>query len=695
MNTCRTRICGDRKGVALILVIGMLALMMVIGVTFSIFMRSERTAAGNFRADVQNRELLQVALGRAIDAIEGNVGNAAYPAWDILQSTGSGDLNTNVFTIGSVSNWIPWGVLAATNPAPQWVPVGPQKSQVSWLVLNCSGLIDMNYAGGATRSSGTNASEIQISALPEVANDANATALVAKRRYETLQELGVKAKPILNGLPRELVTYSYCPTNRASAADLFVDISGSDVALETNASIVPALVQSGIDPSQAAFVFTNLLDYVDSDCIPRNLGSACTESVPMINEIQAVCICQFLSSTNVVIRPRLYVEWFYPFLKPNPGSFWITAGISWSVISPAGFPAPAATNGVVQTSYNNNVGPSAYDYHGVIVYPSTTVNYQSFIGQTIRLRANVSVQMRLGSAAGAIVDAAPYPINLSLALALNDSVVVPAPGAVTVTHNVAANIEAVDPRFNWATNGQWFSQAGGSLGAINERTKSSWATFDNVDVFPDMFVADRPLSSVTELTYLLRGTKPKISDDPLDQWNTIRLFDSMSASGQFHPLDTVMDHFYIPGHGYGQGLVNPNTSMQETLASVFYKMPVDGGASLTIDQANDVARLWIDAGLNPWRGRMLKSSDIGHVTNVFSAAAYSGLSLYQKESFFRYVADLFNPRQQYFIVLLYAQNFKGAGGVIAGIAEVWRDPWPDASGQHKCFLRMLRILNNP
>lgn len=694
MKTSRIRRCSDRKGVALILVIGMLALMMVIGVTFSIFMRSERTAAGNFRVDVQNRELLQVALGRALDAIEGNVGNSAYPSWDILQSTGSGDVNTNVFTSGSVSNWIPWEVLAATNPAPQWVPVGPQKSQVSWLVLNCSGLIDVNYAGGLTRSSGTNASEIQISALPEVATDANATALVAKRRYETIQELGVKAGAILNGLPRELVTYSYFPTNR-TAADLFVDISGDDMGLETNASVVPALVQSGIDPGQAPFVFTNLLDYVDSDCIPRNLGSACTESVPMINEIQAACICQFQSNTNVVIRPRLYVEWFYPFLKPNPGTFWITAGITWSVIGPAGFPAPAATNGAVQTSYNNNVGPSAYDYHGVIVYPSTTVNYQAFIGQTIRLRANVSVQMRLGSSAGPIVDAAPYPINLFLTLTLSDPAVVPAPGAATVTHNVSANIEAVDPRFNWTTNGQWFAQAGGSLGALNERTKSSWATFDNVDVYPDMFVADRPLISVAELTYLLRGTKPKISDDPLDQWNTVRLCDSMSASGQFHPLDTVLDHFFIPGHGYGQGLVNPNTSAQEALAAVFYKMPVDGGVPMTIDQANELARLWIDPSQNPWHGKMIKSSDIGHVTNVYSSAAYSGLTLYQKESFFRYVADLFSPRQQYFIVLLYAQNFKGTGNVITGIAEVWRDPWPDASGQHKSFLRMLRVLSSP
>lgn len=78
----------SRQGIALIMVVGMLALMMVMAVAFAIFMRTERVAAGSFRTDVRARNLLQVALSRAVDAIDASMGTTNYPPWDALYSGG-------------------------------------------------------------------------------------------------------------------------------------------------------------------------------------------------------------------------------------------------------------------------------------------------------------------------------------------------------------------------------------------------------------------------------------------------------------------------------------------------------------------------------------------------------------------------------------------------------------------------------
>ena len=89
MNATEER-TAEKSGVALILVIGLLALMMVMAVAFAIYMRTERVAAGNFRNDVRVRQLLQVALARALNDVDSNMGNTPYPNWNILSSGAGG-----------------------------------------------------------------------------------------------------------------------------------------------------------------------------------------------------------------------------------------------------------------------------------------------------------------------------------------------------------------------------------------------------------------------------------------------------------------------------------------------------------------------------------------------------------------------------------------------------------------------------
>jgi len=74
----------QRQGIALIIVLGMLAVMMVLGVAFVTAMRTERVAAGNFMEVMKARHLVYTALARAMDDIEEDMAynsTPLYPEW--------------------------------------------------------------------------------------------------------------------------------------------------------------------------------------------------------------------------------------------------------------------------------------------------------------------------------------------------------------------------------------------------------------------------------------------------------------------------------------------------------------------------------------------------------------------------------------------------------------------------------------
>jgi len=725
----------NKSGVALIMVIGLLALMMVMAVAFAVYMRTERVAAGAFLNDVRAREFLHVAMARALADLETNLGNRPYPDWDIMVST-NGSVNIDGVTNSPALEWIPRAPLSAgITPWPVWTNIarsvtgGREQGRIGYMIVNCSGLLDANYSGDgvAGRNFGTNVCEIQLANnCPEVANVGLLVAGRTPEKYETIQELnqvgmasGALSQPVAN-----FTCFSYFPTGYVGGTNNFLcDISGDENALLLRYhEITNALVQSGIPQSQADFVFTNLLDYVDTNCIPHDLGSACTESVPMFNEIGVTNRCRFLSNTNVIVKPDLYVEWFYPFVKAISNTFWITWTVSWTTISPAGFPPPPNASGALDAGYSVGGVVPCYNFLDIPL-PAITNSYAAAVGQPMTLKASITLQMRQGSASGEMVDATPFPTNLTHNMTVGP-IIMPAPPVAGFSSGGAYyGVEAVDPRFNWLQSppeatGQWRVPLGqpNTLGGPNTVMLSAFSARDT-DGYPDMFVADRPLTSVTELTYILRGGKPRYSDSPPDQWNTIRLYDTVSPIAS-RPLDRVLDHFFIPTTGYGKGLVNPNTSASQVLAAVLQGMPVDGypgqpfgnsysgqttpAFTLSPAQAMNIASHWSDTNQNQWRGYFTNLSDIGHATNIFGVAPLAGLSAFQQESLFRYTAGLFSTRQQYFMILLFAQatlqvpNSPDAS-VVAGsraLAEVWRDPLQNDQGVHPRVVRMFKILNS-
>lgn len=684
MKPVMNRRLGDRQGVALILVIGMLALMMVMGVTFAIFMRTERLAAGHFRADVQTRELLQAALARAMAGIDSSIGNAVYPPWDILQSSG-GDINTNALS-GAVSNWIPWAVLGATNAEPRWIDL-PSGGKISYLVLNCSGLVDVNYAGGTTRGSGTNVSEIQLSALSEVAD---ATALVNGRPYETLQELGVKAGVALSGKPQNLVTYSAFPTNYTGGAKLdLVDISGDINALRSRKSdIISAFTRSGI--TDAAFAYSNLLYYVDPSVTPLNpddLGTPLTKAVPMINEVRISMTNRIVAGPKCLPLVTVEVELFYPFLKASPaGPYKVECDVIVSGI------------GTDIKYVPTNKAPNNITYNGTPLQPYQVASFTiaappvAFTtNDPIQLVVNVGAKVTLS---GVDVDSVPYPYVPGSYFAVTGDTM-----RVAVNPNGGVRgFECYDPRFNWDTRQiaqQWVRYnlmvPNGTISRTNWLMGFYMNTFkSSVNGYSDMYVAGEPLHNVGELSYLLRGSQRT------DKWSTIKLCSDQRTI----PIDKVLDNFMVPVSTNRHGLVNINSRSPEALAAVFLGMPLEAypGQSPpetkvnTPAQALGLANELIRQTATP----ISLMSDYGTKTNLMTIAPVSGLSTLAAQAVIRNTAGLLHFRQNYFIVLLYAQPTKRAknDAVLSAVAEVWRDPLVNPQGAHPRFVRSFTIISN-
>ena len=116
---------------------------------------------------------------------------------------------------------------------------------------------------------------------------------------------------------------------------------------------------------------------------------------------------------------------------------------------------------------------------------------------------------------------------------------------------------------------------------------------------------------------------------------------------------------------------------------------------LTANEAMAIAANWIGE-------HYTNTSDIGHAVNVFSVAPLAGLPAFQKESIFRNTAGLFNTRQQYFVIVLFAQATRNVPNmsdvsVVAGgraITEVWRDPLKNTEGVHPHLVRLFKVLNS-
>ncbi len=206
---------GARDGVALIICLGLLAIMTLLAVTFAIAMRVERMAARNFQDGVRARHLAQVAMVRAMQQIDSLMVQRVYPPNEVIPSSGVSP--TNLISAGA-ARWIPAGTLLDQALASQsgWITTGIPSGRVAYVVLNTSGLIDANSVGGAPRVWSTNFQEISFgpTSAPEMAGGATMNQFLADRAsnkvYETIFEMKDLTSTINNDV-RTFNTFSYEP----------------------------------------------------------------------------------------------------------------------------------------------------------------------------------------------------------------------------------------------------------------------------------------------------------------------------------------------------------------------------------------------------------------------------------------------------------------------------------------------------
>lgn len=80
MNFDRDK-ASSRSGMALVIVLGLIALLIISSVTFGILMRVERASSANSRNTIMARQVAKSALAYAIAAIDEEVGTNSYPVW--------------------------------------------------------------------------------------------------------------------------------------------------------------------------------------------------------------------------------------------------------------------------------------------------------------------------------------------------------------------------------------------------------------------------------------------------------------------------------------------------------------------------------------------------------------------------------------------------------------------------------------
>jgi len=730
------------------MVLGILSVMVIMAVAFAISMRTERVAAGNYADSVRARQLVQVGLARALDDLAGKLGTNGfwsttaggivvsgtnYPPWTVTNSYTTTYTNTatnatllKLLALKSrdneATNFVPralWAVATNadyystttyTNAAHHWLPIesiittnydGKKwtneyhlMGRVKYLILNCSGLLDANFAGGAIRGVGTNPTEIAIDKLNEIDNPANADSFVTNRRYyvryETLHELK-ELNPFVyfnEMYPSNLFIYSralpgYWKINVDSAlncVDRQANLNGSAADLSSRMSeITNAFASAGFSLIESGVLYSNLIDYVDADSIPSNF-EYCVENVPMINEVVVSNAIEVSDGSdaghkNYKVTTDIYIECWYPFVKSAVASFNLNVTNKFS-----------GTPGFQHADGYNDIPVTSSSW-------STPVRYRCFHGEKGPFELSLENLITLTTT-----------IDPKVQLGVNNVDVLKNPIVLSTTHvgsgaiprdNQAVSFECLDPRVNYdpADLNLWrprtpFSPADVPNSDNNPWVAEWWPAHTAGDVDAAMHVADGPLLSVAELGYLVYTNMP---------WRTVKLYgpDCHRVLDVF-AIGTNASYIYVTNTIW-RGRVNPNTTNNDALVAAFYNIPVNNS---TNDASPDTLLLpdtiaiaeHIQANAQTY-GFYTNLSDLGRWFNPVKFPSYADNEL-KKEAIFRNTCGLLSVRQNLFTIIIEAQV--ASGGNIPrnpvkqrAVALVWRDPYTG-----EMFVRSIKWLRD-
>lgn len=303
-----------RRGVALIIVLGLLGLLLISAVSFAVLMRTERNAATNYRHTSSARQMLHAGLARAIEDMNADIGDDLCPAWTnrtFISGSNTNPYPENIFfsryiSGGSGNDPVPARLLTKDvmtyipvlyhrrlteniYAPPEWIPINYSNSVIgryAYAVIDTSGLLDANlvFTSTSNRWLGTSPGEIRLDpAILSRKDLINETTFRDDRdnavRYETVSELASLNSGINTSNLANFEVFSRYSTNAVAGVtnvNLFGLTTTQLAEPPVQTSIIQALTNSGfsgtLPPPLTALTRPNILyaalaDYLDSDSV--------------------------------------------------------------------------------------------------------------------------------------------------------------------------------------------------------------------------------------------------------------------------------------------------------------------------------------------------------------------------------------------------------------------------------------------
>lgn len=703
-----------RSGMALIIVLGMLAIMVLMGVAFSISMRTERLAANAYADIIRARNLMDAALGRVVtehipDALA--TYNEFYPSWstDPFQGGGAGQN----FMANKGLLYVP-GVLrdaAERGDFLEWIDIrdtltGRFHGQYAYMVVNNSGLIDANVVMKTDRRYGADSDELQVLAeiFDEATYDPNRQEggpLGTWRdrwfiRFETLPELHALGVWNAHNVTASIVNqpppfrpgsyvdhfhvFSHYPDGEYVAPSgppethpkVFI---GGEPEDWDDAAIIQALMRppdAPFESSEDARDFLNLMkDYASESYVPANIDGMSFKRVPMINEVIMSNTFERLPPDGITytndllyLRVHITVETWFPF--PEPPAM---PSFSVRIDSPPELTTLAGFEDLDDLELIDEEVPPPHSGgpHDYRLWHFTYESYAEVDWDIVRDLRVFPLRAEIKGNIDVVLTETDQPVNRVVGpweerafefiiRGLGD---LPYQDEVPMGPAVAYSVN--DPRLNWdpsdarSPSGHWrpVTRTPGS------RNEDLDGPFDEVDVSPPMYCAQRAFESVGELSYLLFSGDVR---EPFQPWRTARL---LGPDPDYSAR--IIDRFTVSGQPYRRGLVNINTAYVPVLQAALYQAPIEPWRQrvgitrrATAQEAYDIAESIVNDIANTDGARNL--SDLATLPGVTTDTVGMRLGItppnkFGSESIIRNSLGMLGTRDTLYTVFLMTRTF--------------------------------------
>jgi hypothetical protein len=649
------------SGVSLIIVLGILLLISLIVLSFVRITHDARDTAQLATERLRSDHLLHSAVGRAMEDVNRRLTNRLF-YWSAADP---GDLavnldcivSTNGTTNASAPNILTVSVLPEIPPAIvgevsfmvtnacQWIPTeGGPSGRYAYVVVNLSGLLDVNRVGGGSSSNRTDPVELDLSPMFNTTTDTNIffAERVRDVRYETRAEfarLNTAATSHWENAQDVFTVFSYDPDSDV----FYVNATNIGTRFFTNALrdkvCISTTNHSGLvsiltnDISNPELVASGILDYQDEDRFLNNTNWI-TEALPLVTEI---LIDTNSSPSNLLVT----LETWFPFHPPP------TTNDAFRIIV-------SVTTDLANATYRHDLY-----LPDVSTFPIYAVPIMKSPGSNLCLSVDLQWSNTFFSAS--------WTNMYTLILLTSD----------------LADFSINDPRMPTNTS-SWTTQSPSSntIGRMNDTICQPCA---NGGHGLPIYHPDRPMQNIGEIGYIWTGEPWRSLD--LTQTNVAALLDKFTARTNLH----------TPRHG----LVSAGSTNFTVWQTIFLGIPL-GKTNTTCSFAGMVttndAMSFADYMSSP-------SADVFHnyaelLSGIGSHGSYSNFLLGvanvgadQREDVLRGIVELLSFRHQLYLVVVAAQTLAADGRTMTAdrrsMALVWRDGY---TGQY--FVRNFRWITD-